>query len=69
MLKKQLEKLEKEISTLEKEKEKLGQSYQEACESRNHELIREIGIKNKELENHIDQKYTEMGEVMDQIHS
>jgi len=69
MLKKQLKKIEKEIDKLEKEKEKLSQSYQEACEGKSHELIRKIGIKNKELENFINQKYEEMEEVMNQINA
>jgi len=67
LLKKEIEKLEKEIEKLEKDKENINQSYLDACTGKDLELIRDLGIKNKEINNIIDQKYTKMEDSMNKL--
>lgn len=67
ILKKQIEKIEREIEKLEKGKVETSNALNEACIQKDVEAIKKLGIRLKETEDLIDLKYTELEKKMEEV--
>ncbi|MDP4008471.1 MAG: ABC-F family ATP-binding cassette domain-containing protein [Candidatus Peregrinibacteria bacterium] len=66
-LKRDIEKIEKEISKLDVKKVELGHSLQQACVKKHITSIKEYGLKIKEIEDQIDSKYEAMEVLINEV--
>ncbi len=65
-VRKEQDNLEKSLGKLDRQKEKNAEELATACTEKNHDQIRDLGIKAKELTDSIDQSYRDLEKLMEE---